>query len=344
VKNKLGFLLRVGVSLAALGGLVYFLRDKWAEVFGVIRHGLEWEWFLISVLVYVGTIVLASWRLQYVFGAQGVKVSFLQTLYLSCLGIFFTLFFPSSLGGDIAKGYFAYQYSGKKFGSFTGVILDRILGFASIVFLAVTAFLIYSHSFDLPIIRQTIYGAVGLLIFAAIFFAIPGFAKKFSFLSFLIPSAKWRQHLTELYHAIRNFHQHQGLLWFCLALSVIGQVAFFVTSYLFARAISIDIPLWPFFVLMPLVTFVSLAPSLSGLGVREAGFVFFFKAWMTTEQAFALSLVYDFVFYGSALLTGLVFAFKGGLRKNVIHDMEAAETLHEVGPSTENLQEVGDDR
>lgn len=331
MKNKAGFLLRLVISLAALGGLIYFLRGRLGESLTLVREGLQWRWFLLSILAYGGTMGIVSWRLQVVFKVQGVHVNYLQALYLSFLGLFFTLFFPSAIGGDVAKGYFAYQYSGKRLGSLTGVVLDRLIGFATIVLIAVTAFLFYSRGFVLPMIKPSLYGALGLLVFCIVFFSSHRFAKKFHFLGTLIPSAKWRQQLSDLYHAIRHFQHHLGLLWFCLALSLVAQLVFFGCGFLFAKSLALPIPYWTFFVLMPLVAFVSMAPSLSGLGVREAGFVFFFKSWVTAEQAFALSLVYDLVFYGSAFLAGLIFAFKGGLRRVVIHDLESAEKLQEVG-------------
>lgn len=326
-----GFILRVTVSIAALAALAYGLRGKFDEAFLVIRHGLQWGWFALAVAVYLLAVFIISWRLQLVFAVQAVRVTFWQSSYLSFIGLFFTLFFPSSLGGDVAKGYFAYQYSGKKLGSLTGVVLDRLLGFATIIMIALIAAAFYSKSMLNPVIQRSVYGGLALLIFGVFFFANHGFAKKFQFLAFLIPSAKWRQHLSELYHAIRHYQNHKGTLISCLGISFLAQFLFFWDCYLIARSLGIQISLWPFFVLMPLVAFMSMAPSISGLGVREAGFVFFFKALIPIEQAFAFTLLYDFIFYGTAVLAGLLFAFKGGLRKKVIHDLAAAETLREVG-------------
>lgn len=331
MKKSLGFLLRLAVSVIALAGLVYVLRGKLGEALLIIRKGLQWQWFLAAIGAYFAALAFISWRLQLVFRVQGVKLNFPQTFYLSLLGLFFTLFFPSALGGDVAKGYFAYQYSGKKLGSLTGVVLDRLLGFVTIVLFAVTVFMGYGHTLGTPVIKRSLYGALGLLIFGTVFFSNKRFAQKFRAFSFLIPSAKWRQNLSDLYHAIRNLQHHPEVLWGSLAISIAAQFIFFADGFLLARSLGIEISLWPFFVLMPLVAFISLAPSLSGLGVREAGFVFFFRSFMPAEEAFALSLVYDFIFYGSAFLAGLVFAFRGGLRKKVIHDLEHAKVLQEVG-------------
>ncbi len=329
MKPSRNFLLRVGVSLLALGGLGYALRGKIGESLLVFREGLRWDWFLFAVTVYSLALALISRRLQLIFRIQQLKINFLQTFYLSFLGLFFTLFLPSALGGDLAKGYYAYQYSGKKMGSMSGIILDRLVGFISLFPIVLTALAVYGGSLASPAVERSVYGALGIFVLAALFFTSRRFAKQFTFLSFLIPSS-WHDRLLELYNAIRDYRNHKKAMSLCFLISVGAQLLFFWDVYLLGRALGLEVSPWPFFVLVPLIGFVSLAPSLSGLGVREAGFVIFFQSIMPVEKALALSIVYDILFYGSALLAGLMFAFKGGLKGEVIHDLKAVEKLREV--------------
>jgi len=332
VKGKLGFFLRLFVSLGALGGLVFFLRSKVGKALEIIWQGLRWEWFLLAIGVYVAALAIISWRLQLVLRTQGVRVKFLQAFYLCFIGCFFGLFFPSALGGDVAKAYYAYQYSGKKLGSLTGVILDRLLGFMTLVVIALVVLLVHSKNVVAnPVIERSVFGGLGLLAFVVLFFGSRRFAKVFQFFSHLIPSARWREELGNFYHAVRECMNHKGTILSSLAISVAAQFFFFTNAYLLGRSLGMEIALWSFFLLMPLVAFVSMAPSLSGLGVREAGFVFFFKSFIPAEQAFALSILYDLIFYGASFAAGLIFAFKGGLKREIIHDLEAAERLPEVG-------------
>lgn len=332
MKKKFGLFLRFLVSILALGALCYALRGKFGEAIHLMRRGFQWNWFLLGLGINTFATGLISKRLQLVFKVQGVKIGFLQTFYLSFVGMFFTLFFPSAFGGDVAKGYFAYQYSGKKLGSLTGVLLDRLLGLVTLTFITLLAVICWSSRLELFVSGRWLHGFIGLLlglagflIFSVFFFANRRFAQKFQFLSSLIPSAKLRKKLADLDAAIREYKNHKQLLASCCIISVVAQFLFLAQCYFLARSLGIQILLWSFFVLMPLVTFVSLAPSLSGLGVREAGFVFFFKSLIPSEQAFALSLLFDLVFYGSALAGGIVFAVKGGLRKEVLAGLEAVE-------------------
>ena len=325
MKKSLGFCLRLAISVVAIAALCFALRGKLSEAFLILKRGLRWEWFWVGVAVYGAATALISRRLQLVFKVQEVKVTFLETFYLSFVGMFFTLFFPSAFGGDVAKGYFAYQYSGKKLGSLTGVLLDRLLGLTTLTGITLAAVTLYSQQLNFPDIRHLLYGLIGLLIFGSVFITNHRFALKFQFLWRLVPSAKLRQKLTELYHAIREYRNHKQVLASCCIISVVAQFLFLTQNYFLARALGIQISVWPFFVLMPLVAFVSLAPSLSGLGVREAGFVFFFKSLIPTEQAFALTLLFDLIFYGCALAGGLWFAVKGGLKKELLAGLETVE-------------------
>ena len=324
-KSQGSLLLRLGISLAALGGIGWFLRGKLGEAFSLLKEGLQWEWLVLATVIYVIALALISWRFQIVLRVQDVKISFRQSFYLSFVGLFFTLFTPSSLGGDVARGYFASQYSGNKTGSLTGVLLDRLLGFFTIVLIALAALGFYSHGINLPFVKQAVWGALGILISGIVFFSVPGFTRVFRLFSFLIPSEKWRQKISGLYSSIREYRNHPRVLLSSLGLSVIAQLIFLASVYFLSQALQTGVPAGPFFILVPLVGFASMAPSLSGLGVREAGFIFFFKPFMKTEQALALSILYDFIFYGCALAGGIAFAFRGGLKRHLIEDFESQE-------------------
>lgn len=329
-KSYWGFVLRSTVSFLALIGLVYAVRGKLGEAFFILKTGVQWEWFFGGVALYCIAVGIVSARLRLILEIQKVEVSFTQAYYLSFIGLFFNLFFPSAVGGDIAKAYFAYQYSHKKLGSLTAVFLDRFLGFFALAAIAVAAFLAYSRSlFDMPLVKQSLFMVVGVLIFAVLFFGSRRFAKKFSFLWFLVPSSSWRDRLSDFYHAIRECRHHKKVTLVCLVLSLIGQISFMSTVYLLILGLGEAVDLRPFFLLMPLVSVVSMAPSLSGLGVREAGFVFFFKSIMPIEQAFALSLLHDLIYYGVAVGGGIWFAFAGGLKKGILNELQAAEAMPE---------------
>ena len=76
------------------------------------------------------------------------------------------------------------------------------------------------------------------------------------------------------------------------------------------------------FILIPVLSIASMAPSIGGLGVREAAIIYLFKHYMPNERALALSLLLDMLIYALSFAGGILYAFKGGLKARVMHEME----------------------
>lgn len=97
-------------------------------------------WFyFISLAVVVGGQALYAWRWRQVLAASGVPVSASTALRQYFIGIFLNNFFPSTVGGDMAKVF----YLGREHGYrpiAASIVLDRLL---SIGLLAVLATAMY---------------------------------------------------------------------------------------------------------------------------------------------------------------------------------------------------------
>lgn len=320
-----GLALRAGISLIALGAIFFILRDKLSETGSIIKSEVEWSWFLLAVVIYGFGICAQGLRLKLVFNVQKIKMSVLEAAYLHFIGLFFNLFFPSAVGGDVAKAYFAYKHSGKKMESTTSVILDRLMGFVALILMAITGTLLFSGQLKDPSVIQWVIFSLLLMIATMFFFASKRVANRFLFLKVFIPSKKWRNRLSDLYHMIHNYRRHKTVLLLCILTSFVSQIMFIIAHYWLALSLGAQISMWLFFILIPLLAVVSMAPSVGGLGVREAGIVYFFSRYMASERAFALSLLLDILLYGYSFAAGIVFSIRGGLKTKLIHEMESLQ-------------------
>ena len=312
--NARSLVIRITISIAAVFLLIFLMRDKLSNSLAMIRHGLDMRWFLCVVAGYVvGNAILAV-RMRSVFRAQEVHMSVREAIHLTIVGLFFNLFLPSAVGGDMAKVYYACQYSGKKMESTTSIILDRMIGFVSIICMAVAAVFICKDQFGDAKIDRLIFLFLGLMLLAVAFFASKRFARVFSFFKIFVPSEKWRKRLSEVYHSIHGYRNHLPILMYSLALSFFAQGIFTLTYYWTALSLGHPTNPWLYFLFVPALAIVSMVPSIGGLGVREAGSVYFFSRLMPTETALALSLLMDFIIYGFSLIAGLWYAFHGGLK------------------------------
>ncbi|MBI3313316.1 MAG: flippase-like domain-containing protein [Candidatus Omnitrophica bacterium] len=323
--NSRDIIIRISISLGAVFLLLYFLRDKLSESINILRQDVDWRWMIVAISLHLTALSILAVRLRLVFKVQKIFVTFGESFYLGIVALFFNLFLPSAVGGDLAKAYYAYKHSGKKMEATTSVILDRLMGFIALILMALTALLISHSDIHDARIDHLVYFALALMILTILFFGSKRFARIFTFLSILIPSEKWKSRLAAIYHAIHNYRHHRGILALSISLSFIAQFCFVLIHYCLAIALGVHTSPSIFFILVPLVAIISMAPSIGGLGVREAGVTYLFSRIMPTERALALSLLLDALLYGFSFASGIIYTMRGSLKTKEFREMEAIE-------------------
>lgn len=308
-----GKIVRFAISFAAIGLIVFFMRDKLHESVAILKHEVVWGWFAAAIAGYFVGLAILAVRLHWVFKVQNIHMNFRECYHLGFVGLFYNLMLPSAVGGDMVKAFYAYKHSGKKIESATSILLDRLLGFVAIIAMAWVGLMCFSKEATNAYINYAVYGACGVLVFVIAFFASKRFARIFKGLARFIPKEKWKKQLAEVYHAIYGYRHHQGPVLMAVLLSFAGQAVFISMNYLLALAIGAEIDYWKFFILIPVINIVSMAPSIGGLGVREASVLYLFGRYLPSERALALTLLMDVVIYSLSIGSGIWYAFRGGL-------------------------------
>src|SRR5689334_14744277 len=136
VRKRLALVIQ---SLVSIGLLVLLFRNlDLAALRGLYATLPVWFYFT-SLAVVVGGQALYAWRWRQVLAASGVPVSMPTAMRQYFIGIFLNNFFPSTVGGDMAKVF----YLGREHGYrpiAASIVLDRLL---SIGLLAVLATAMY---------------------------------------------------------------------------------------------------------------------------------------------------------------------------------------------------------
>ncbi len=112
-----------------------YRADGILYLFMALLAGLTSVW----LMAFRWKIILNHYDLNY-------KLKKLFGFYL--VGLFFNNFLPSSIGGDIIRIYKVVGNSDDRSAGFASVILERILGVASTLFLAITSLYYVSHYFQ----------------------------------------------------------------------------------------------------------------------------------------------------------------------------------------------------
>jgi len=324
-----GKILRFVISFAAIGLIVYFMRGKLHESMAILRHDVVWGWFAAAIMGYFVGLAIIAVRLQWVFRVQDIHMTFHECYHLGFVGLFYNLMLPSAVGGDVVKAVYAYKHSGKKIESATSVVLDRLLGFVATILMACIGLMYFSREVENAYIDSAVYGALGVLVFVLVFFTSRRFARLFKGLAHLIPSKKLKLQLTEVYHAIYGYRHHKGPLIVAILLSFAGQAVFIATNYWLAVSIGANIDFWKFFILIPVISIVSMAPSIGGLGVREGCVLLLFGRYLSPERAGALMILMFILTYSFSVGSGIWYAFRGGLKKKALEEMDLMQSTKE---------------
>ena len=297
----------LAVRIAATSALVWLvLRNiDWTELGSVFRT-LNWRWWACGMVVAVAAHSLAGVRwagLARPIGFQFSRFSFVRRFFE---GVFFSLCLPTSIGGDVVKAYrLAPTSSGRLLAACT-VLADRLTGLSALAVLAATTLLAYQLGLGLP-------ASIGL--------AIVLMACVTGGLILSVSSLDWLLSRVPLLHAARSFvakllpyQERPGLLARAVGWSMLIQIGFICCVMLMARGMDLPVPTQAWFYAVPLVSLATVLPiSISGVGIREVGFVHLLAEYgVTEEQAVALGMLWFMAQVGNGMLGGVSFLLDRG--------------------------------
>jgi uncharacterized protein (TIRG00374 family) len=296
-RNRFLNLLKIVVSL----GLLILLLTR-VELDQALQYlaGMKWTLLLGAQILYLGGVLVRAYRWGVLIWALGVQVPWLRLVALYFVGSFFNLVLPTGVGGDAVKMYELSQDSRQTASVISSVLVDRFLGLFVLFALALLALL---AGFEVvgPQVRILIAAVfLGCLAGAALLIQrtwMESWGRRLG-LDRLLGRFKI---LRELYDSIHLYGP--AALLRATSASLVFNVMLVLTNYLLGLAVGIDLSLWTYFLFVPIISAVLLVPSLGGLGVREAAYVFLFgQAGVNPDQAFALAIAYD----ATQILAGLI--------------------------------------
>jgi uncharacterized membrane protein YbhN (UPF0104 family) len=282
--------LRLLASVALLAWLAW--RTDWAQVadaFARLQAGL----WLAGVALYALTQLVSSLRWALLARPLGFAQPLRHFVGYYYVGMFFNLVLPTSVGGDVVRAWYLDGGSGRRLPAFLSVLVDR--GSGLLVLLALACLAVVFCPVPLPPWLPWSVGGLGAaaaLGTALLLAAAPRWRPA-------PPEATgrgWRARLAALPGAVAQLRAaylpRPGLLLGTTLLSVVVQVANVALVWLIGRALGVPVPASYYWVLVPVVTLLTLLPvSLNGMGVREGGTVLLL-APLGVAPAAALSLAF----------------------------------------------------
>lgn len=305
-KKILSILLRALISAAFISALLYIMRDKYAQILEAIKNADIWL-LLSALIMYILAAMIASYRFKLIIATQHkTRVTFREAVSLTFIGYFFNNFLPTSIGGDVAKAYYLSQKKSEKLGSFTSVFIDRAIGLFTMIFMAAIALSFFPSEFVDKNVKLAVYSIALCAMGIVIFMTNRSIAKKFAGLLSLIKPLE--EKARKAYEAIHTYKNHTALIVKSLLISVVSQLFFFTSIGILIYSIGSRIAPIEVLLRVPIVSVISLLPSINGLGVREGSTVMLFGPLIGKENAFAVSILLLLMLFLLSLIGGLVYA------------------------------------
>jgi hypothetical protein len=306
LKKILSVLLRISISIILLIFL-FRLVDK-RILLEVIKNADKPLLFLaFFTLFFIYLFCLFRWEM--LLKAADIRLPLKRVIISFSGGIFFSLFLPSTIGGDLMRSIDLAAHTKKPKEVVATVFLDRLSGYTGLVILALLA-LLFGWKFiqDSSVLFSAVIITAVLIAVLLILFNNFLYSKINKFLD-TSGAGKIRESIKNLHQEIHIFRHHKKMILNNLAMSLFIQTISPISFYFIALSLGIKINIVYFFIFLPIIGAITLLPiSIGGLGLRDATTIFFFaKAGVSKDLSFAMSLL-SFLFiliYGA--LGGLIY-------------------------------------
>jgi hypothetical protein len=304
--------LPIAVKTAVTGTLFYLLfrRVDLAEFAATLRHARYDILALSFLILWIGHL-LCVFRWRMLMRPVMPAPSALNLLGIYCIGLFFNLAFPTVVGGDVVKMYYAGKPSRRFAQSFAATFLDRDAGMLAMMVIAVIASIAHPVRLAGVPVLTIIYSAFAAFVVANFAIFAPGLHRLFVDGLRRFGLGRLAGKLDTLSGVLQAIGKYPGMLALSLGISLVNQLLVISVTWLVAVGLHIRVAIPYFLVFVPTITLISMIPvSLNGMGLREYAFAALFSGvGVDRESSVALGLISSAIIVLSAIPGGVIYIF-----------------------------------
>jgi glycosyltransferase 2 family protein len=297
---------KLGLSLSLFALLVRSIDfDAFRSQLAAARLDLVGAAFLGYLL----SQVLSAYKWQVLARPLGFSYPLRAFVVYYFVGMYINLFVPSTIAGDVGRGFLLAARGGRTSAALQSVLADRVSGGVMLLWVSAAGFLLFGPTV-LP--AGVAYGVI-----AAAILAVGGWwvAPR------VVPSLFSPGHpLSGVWgKLIQPYYDHAALLGYACAVSFGFHCLQLGLQVVLANALNLAVPLWYLMLFVPLVHLASALPvSFSGVGVRESGYVAFLTlVGVGRHEALAFGFLWSLLALGAGVVGGVVFMLSPDARLSV---------------------------
>ncbi len=288
--------LRLAATLVVTGLCTAYLVWKIdiSRTLHILAHA-NLGYFLAAVAIMILSVWPMAWRWQQLLSARDIhdRLPWLVRAYFVAYTAGQIL--PTAVGGDAVRIYETARRHPGHGGPVAGsVLLERALGGAATLTLAGVGFLLAIGKYPVgPYLWIEGAFVAGTIVLAVALFSRrvrPLLAKTVPFLRLI----RVERPIRAAYEGIHGYRDHAWLLAGVFALTLAVQAVRVLAIWFAGKAVGVDLPPRPYYVMGPLLFLVLLVPfSVNGIAVRESFFVSFLgRLGVNADAAFATGFLF----------------------------------------------------
>ncbi|MEZ5965391.1 MAG: lysylphosphatidylglycerol synthase transmembrane domain-containing protein [Planctomycetota bacterium] len=242
-------------------------------------RNIDWWLFALGALCYFVSASFAAIRWWWLLRVNHLDVTPFEAWRFTWIGIFFNNFVPGQTGGDVVKAVYIVKHckNGNRVAAGVSVLVDRILGLGSLALLAAVVVLFALDRFgDLALGIWAVL--LGVMLIGCVAFSRR--IRRAVGLEAIVRRLPLSGLLKKVDQAIYFYRGHTFGIAAWMVVGMASHVLSVLSVALIGRAMSLGMPTFEYFVLVPIINIVSAVPlGPNGWGVGEAMFGHLFRTY-----------------------------------------------------------------
>lgn len=305
-KKILSIFFRIAISVALL---VFLFRHVDKKAMLEMIASSDKRFLLLAFAVFFLPYMLCLYRWEMLLKAAKIYIPLKRVIFSYAGGIFFNLFLPSTIGGDVMRSIDLSKHTKRPRQVVATVLLDRLSGYIGLVLLALLALSFGWRTLEDKSIMLSVTLVIAILVMVLLVLFNNFLYSKINRILNSLNLGRFGEAVKNLHQEIYYFRNDKKMILKNILLSFLVQSISPISSYIIALSLGIKISPVYFFIFLPIIGAITLLPiSLGGLGLRDATTIFFFsKVGVGKDLAFAMSLLnFSFILiYG--IFSGLIY-------------------------------------
>lgn len=270
-------------------------------------------WYIpVGIIVYLIGQLISSYRWKFLSAALGFKLSLREFYDYYLIGMFFNLFLPGAIGGDMLRMYYlAKSANRRKREALLTLLAERGVGLVALLLLTSVVCLtpvLQGINLALPIklpFLNTLHFDLRILLFGLSGILISGY------LALWVMPLEWlfsRFPKLSLLGQAKVYWANLGLLLKSVSISIFVHAMMVVMHLLIANALNVSVDPFYMTVVYGVVSLASVLPiAFNGFGVREGAYLLLLtKAGLEPDTALAFAFYWVIISTCTSLIGGLV--------------------------------------